>query len=222
MPADRALDPVNHGEAERQFREFQRTGSLRAMARVFDLVAPEILILASHLARDRAGAEDLLQSTFLEAIEHAERFDARRPLTRWLVGILVNHARMEWRRASRSLDVDRLSDAPSTHPLLEVESKELAETVSQALENLSRHYREVLTLHLVHGLQSAQIAHALGRPPETVKSQLRRGLKRLRESLPMGLAPTVLAAALTGSLTAARRAVLCRAAEVAGVTKSRA
>jgi DNA-directed RNA polymerase specialized sigma24 family protein len=87
---------------ERCFAEFQRTGSPRALAAVFDLVGSDLLLLAGHLARDTAIAEDLVQETFLKAIEHAGQFDRARPLMPWLVKIFVNQARMERRRRSRA------------------------------------------------------------------------------------------------------------------------
>ena len=72
------------GRAERDFEEFRRSGSPAALARVFDAFAPELLIVAGHLTRDLAAAEDLVQSTFLQAIESATSFDAGRRLMPWL------------------------------------------------------------------------------------------------------------------------------------------
>ncbi|HEX6885264.1 MAG TPA: hypothetical protein VF530_17960, partial [Planctomycetota bacterium] len=58
-------------QADRRFAEFRRTGAPAALAEVYDLVAPELLRLALHLARDPAAAEDALQATFVVAIEEA-------------------------------------------------------------------------------------------------------------------------------------------------------
>ena len=60
-------------EADRNFLAYQETASPRYLARVFDLVAGELLLLASHLSRDPHTAEDLVQTTFLEAIKSAQR-----------------------------------------------------------------------------------------------------------------------------------------------------
>lgn len=49
--------------------------------------------VALHLSRSRERAEDLLQETFLAAIQRAHSFDAERPLVPWLMGLLSVQAR---------------------------------------------------------------------------------------------------------------------------------
>jgi hypothetical protein len=86
---------------------------------------------------------------------------------------------------------------------------ELAEALAAALAALPEAYRDVLTLRLVHGLEPVAIAHALGRPLETVKTQLKRGKERLRDALPRSLAALV---TFEGDgMTAVRHAVLAAA-----------
>jgi DNA-directed RNA polymerase specialized sigma24 family protein len=63
------------GDLERDFIQFRDDGSTRAMARVFDQAAPELLLVAGHLARDAGAAEDLVQGTLLAAIEKRAQFD---------------------------------------------------------------------------------------------------------------------------------------------------
>jgi DNA-directed RNA polymerase specialized sigma24 family protein len=65
-----------------------------ALGRVFDRCAPELLIVAAHVA-GRAAAEDLVKATFLAALTETARWDASRPLVPWLVGILANLALRE-------------------------------------------------------------------------------------------------------------------------------
>ena len=78
---------------ETLFVRFRKRGDSEALARVFDAVAPELLRSGVHLVGDEAEAEDLVQATFLTAIERRESFDATRALRPWLVGILSNQAR---------------------------------------------------------------------------------------------------------------------------------
>ncbi len=74
---------------ENAFAEFCERCDPAAMAEVFDKAAPELLPLARRLTRGRIEADDLIQETFLAAIEHRESFDPARTLMPWLVGILV-------------------------------------------------------------------------------------------------------------------------------------
>ena len=89
-------------ELETLYERFAQRGDVGALAEVFDRVAPELLRLARWLVRDRHRAEDLVQETFLVALERPGTFDRSRPLTPWLVGILVNRART----ARRDVRVD--------------------------------------------------------------------------------------------------------------------
>ena len=78
---------------DRLFARFRRTGDPEALARVFDAVAPKLLAVARHLVTDAAEAEDVVQATFVAAIERAHSFDPKRRLLPWLIGILGREAK---------------------------------------------------------------------------------------------------------------------------------
>ena len=65
---------------ERLFERFRRRRGAGSLAQVFDRTAPALMRLALHLSRDRHVAEDLVQQTFLTAIETADRWDRERGL----------------------------------------------------------------------------------------------------------------------------------------------
>jgi RNA polymerase sigma-70 factor (ECF subfamily) len=203
------LDSPHTLEAiDRALAEFQRDRRPRALAAVFDAVAPELLLVAIHVTGDAAAAEDAVQDTFLAVIETIDRYDASRPAMPWLVGILANRARRRQRqRPLLAADLDA-GAGRADDPHDRAAALELAETVGQAVRSLPATYRDVMTLHLLHGLQPVQIAHALGRRPGTVKAQLHRGLEHLRRALPAGVA-TALAAWLQAGrgLAAVRQAL---------------
>lgn len=93
--------------SEQLFRRYRDQGDPADLAAVFDQT-PRPLLLASHVTHDGGAAEDLLQETFLAAIEAAPRWDDSRPLLPWLGGILrhkaMQLARHRRRRASASID----------------------------------------------------------------------------------------------------------------------
>src|SRR6202008_2995852 len=94
---------------EQLFLRYRQRGDAAALGEVFDRTAPELLKLAMHLVRDASEAEDVLQATFLAAIKRADSFDASRPLTPWLTGILARQAGLARRRARRVVEEDRLT-----------------------------------------------------------------------------------------------------------------
>ncbi|MEZ5964059.1 MAG: sigma-70 family RNA polymerase sigma factor [Planctomycetota bacterium] len=189
---------------EASFADYARTGSVGAFARAFDATCQPLLLVAARLARGRDRAEDLLQQTWIVALRRRADFDPSRPLLAWLIGILsreVLRAQRTGRRQRAREDQvgaaweagaverqDRESVAESAA------RKEFAADATQALQQLDDVHRQVLILRLNHGLSSVEIGRALGRSPETVRSQLARGLDKLRRLLPAGhLVPAAVA-----------------------------
>ncbi|HEX6882962.1 MAG TPA: sigma-70 family RNA polymerase sigma factor [Planctomycetota bacterium] len=206
------------GELERAFLEFRERGDARAMARVFDGTAQELLLVAANLARRGGEAEELVQETYLEALRRPQGWDAARPLLPWLLGILVQKQRAARRQRAEQHARERDLEAAEEHvarssPLGAAEDADLALHLDSALRALPEAYRACLTLRLVHGLEPVQIAHALGRPLETVRTQLRRGKELLRAALPRSLAGLI-ALDVEGT-SALRRQVLEEAGRIA-------
>ncbi|MCB9879431.1 MAG: sigma-70 family RNA polymerase sigma factor [Planctomycetes bacterium] len=199
---------------ESLFLDFRQRGDARALAGVFDRTAPELGRVACYLAGgDQHRAEDLLQTTWLTAMTHADRWDPARPLLPWLLGVLANHARTMQRTARR-----QMTGAAQLETLLAGDDPvrgsvdgEFAELLKNALAELPSPFREAVGLHVQHGLTAAEIGATLGRPAGTVRTQIVRGLDRLRALLPAGLATTAGAMALSATrLDAMRDTLLTR------------
>ncbi len=210
--------------ADQAFRRYQRSGDPRALARVFDKTAGELLGLARHLGSGEAAAEDLVQATFVTVIESAPSFDAERAVLPWLVGILANHARAARRKSRRVLDPSRLPVEAGLDPVDAAAGGELRAQVATAIEGLPEAQRPVLRLLLEHGLTPTEIARTLERPAATVRVQIHRGLALLRAALPAAVGGRVVLAGAVDAgppargLDAVRAAVLVRCGEQVGGT----
>jgi len=200
--------PQDFARAEAAYAEFRRSGSPRAMAEVFDRTAPGLLLFARRLVRDASSAEDLVQQTFLRAIERANTFHDGCPLMPWLTTILANEARMVARRRTPS---ELLGAQPSggDDPAQAAENREASEALHKALAQLPGGYRDVVALRYLHGMRPRHIALALDVPVPIVKTRLHRGLRKLAAMLPRGIVPGLVLAASAGrGLPASRQAVL--------------
>lgn len=209
------MTPRTPPTPEQHFARYRDAGDLASLAAVFDAVAGELLLVAGHLVRDGALAEDLVQTTFVEAMRVAGRYDARRPLLPWLASILTHHARKAQQRMRRDeRGAPRaLRDEPSAAD--RVLDREAMAAIESGLARLDPPYRHVLTLRLVHEMTPAAIAHSMGCSPETVKTRLKRGLERLRLRLPAGLATSLALLLASGrGLAAVRADVLAHAREL--------
>lgn len=190
------------------FERWRLRGDTDALARVFDATAPRLLALAVHLAGNVVDAEDLVQATFLTAIERSASFDRARPLEPWLAGILSNHAR-DLRKSSRAgRDIEPEPGWTPTTPFDGAAESESREVVAAAVDKLEEPYRSVLILATRHAMSPAEIAYALQRSPGAVRVQLHRGRELLRKLLPVGMVAGVLA---TRGLADVRASVLARA-----------
>ncbi|MEZ6038754.1 MAG: sigma-70 family RNA polymerase sigma factor [Planctomycetota bacterium] len=201
-------------DARLAFLRFRDEGDTAALAQVFDLVAQQLLLVASHVAGKQQQPEDLLQETFLTAIQRADRYDGERPLEPWLVGILVNVTRNDRRRREREQPSDAIEPAPTLHqPSDAAIEAEFVASLNEAIAGLPVPQREVMTLNLVHGMTPTEIAHATSRPVGTVKSWIHRSLEVVRRRLPASMA-LAFGALLRGmdSLAQVREVVVAEAA----------
>lgn len=109
----------------------------------------------------------------------------------WLFSIVVNTARNRRRRprperpisaefgdSGRSEPADRAEG-----PAAAAEREELARALERALGELPPKYRLAVALRWIEGLSYEEAALALGRPATTVRSDVHRGLRRLRRQL---------------------------------------
>jgi len=195
------------------FDRYRREGDLSALAKLFDEISPEMMRVARHVAGRGVDPDDIVQATFLASIERAHTFDATRPIVPWLMGILINQARlMNRRRATRHEEPVVADLAGAEYEPDDVEAREVQDAVARALADLPATYREVLVAHLAEGKQPHEIARDLGRPQGTVRAQLHRGLRIVRRSLPSGFALGLAAMLDRNALAAVRREVLQHAA----------
>lgn len=156
-------------------------GDANAMATIHDLYAtPVRRYCARSLGPERA--DDATQEVFTAAWTKRERFDPTRgSIVGWLMGI----ARFKILESLRKTT----HDAPlqTDHLGADVEQKveSIAEEilVAEALERLPERMAGVLKLAFYSDLTHAQIAESSGIPLGTVKSDIRRGLTRLRRDL---------------------------------------
>lgn len=201
------------------FERFRERNDLRALARLFDEVAPELASVAAHLSRSPDEAEDLIQATFLSAIERSASFDSSRPVVPWTIGILVLHARKQRERAGREIDALRVHQPGEADPERDAQGREDALAVGAAVKDLDPKYAPLVRRYLIDGATPALLAREFDLSPITTRVRLHRGLKQLRRLLPVGLSVAAFgAAAWRVDLASVRASVLRRAAQITGAS----
>lgn len=130
-------------------------------------------------------AADVTQEVFLAAWRSRERY---RPdqgtLPGWLMGIARFKAIDATRaRARRPDTTDDDTTAEVAAPPGELEDMALRMLVAEALQQLPERARGLVELAFFEGLTHTEISERTGTPLGTVKSDIRRGLERMRKHL---------------------------------------
>ncbi len=137
-----------------------------------------------------ADADDLAQEAFIRAYRALSGYDHRRMEELrprgWLAAIVTNLGRNRARRKTPpAADLTVVAEtAPDAEPGPEhlAERREAARAWRVRLEQLPPRYRRAVELRHVSGLSYPELAEALDRPLGTVKSDVHRGVRLLREA----------------------------------------
>ncbi|KRC81108.1 RNA polymerase sigma factor [Sphingomonas sp. Root241] len=148
-------------------------------------------IVAGNIG-DPEEALDLVQETFVAAHRALGRYDALRPMRRWLARIALNKCR-DWRRRRMvrrlfafALPLDSSSaEVPEDRALPDAEAADRAEVrrVAAAIAELPAALREPLVLRAVEDMSQAETAAILGITEKAVETRLRRARAKLSERL---------------------------------------
>jgi len=156
-----------------------RQGEQEAFAELYSLYAP--MVHGILLARvPWAEVDDLLQDVFLVAFKKLNSLRDEAAFGAWLAMIARNRA-MDFHRRRR--DTEELSDDLAAQGSSEADRE--AANVLEVICGLPEAYRETLVLRLVEGMTGPEIADRTGLTPASVRVNLHRGMKLLREKLGM-------------------------------------
>ncbi len=205
----------NH-DLEVLFLRFRDGGDMLALAKVFDHAAPQLMPVAAHLAARRDEADDLIQATFLTAIERASSYERDRPVLPWLLGILALHARKLREKQGRLLDLERVHQREESGPEQLAAAGEVRQAVDAAVRELPTAYAGIVRRHLVEGLEPGELAGELGLSSGAARVRLHRGLKLLRRALPAAFSTGGYAATSSRGIESIREAVMERASLLTG------
>lgn len=128
------------------------------------------------LARVPYGdAADIVQDVFAAALERLPQLGEPAAFPGWLLSLARNRAIDHLRGRKPS---DELPDLP-----IEASRAPEARQVLAVLRELPEAYQETLILRLVEGMSGPEIAEQTGLSPGSVRVNLHRGMKMLRERL---------------------------------------
>ena len=150
-------------------------GDRDAFGRLYERFGP--MVHGVLLVRVPPGeVEDLVQDVFLSAFQRLPTLRSPAAFGSWLSAIARNRA-VDYHRRQRveplADDIAEADEVPRTE----------ARAVLAVIQSLPAAYRETLVLRLVEGMTGQEIADRTGLTPASVRVNLHRGMRRLREAL---------------------------------------
>jgi RNA polymerase sigma factor (sigma-70 family) len=163
------------------------TDRTERLAALYDAHEDRLYRLARRLVSSAEDARDLLQETFLRAAKSAKSIPSGLPSEEaWLVRILINIRRDQWRKA----DVRRRYASLETNPTISDSNLESAliakQAVWRALDVLPPRRRAIVVLYELEGERVPAIARLLGVSAITVRWHLSVGRRQLLQVLKPG------------------------------------
>jgi len=150
-------------------------GNLAAFEMLTRRYSGPLLLFCTHLLRDSAASEDVVQETFLRVYVNLRRYDPARRFATWIYSIAHNLCRDALRVRGR--------ETPGLRPDLAASAGPEPDAIQDYVGRLPAKHRAILFQKYRLGLNATEIAERLGLTAADVRTSLHRVLKVLRRSL---------------------------------------
>jgi len=163
----------------------RRLNSDRAFERLYRKHAGDVYRYALVVMRNESDAEDVTQTTFMNAYRAMERGERPRQPQNWLITIAHNVCRQRFRQSQR-----RPSEVAYEEELAEATVDEdaiSAEDIRRALGHLAFNQRSALVMRELEGRSYQEIAEIMGVSVSAVETLIFRARRALREQLDEGI-----------------------------------
>jgi RNA polymerase sigma-70 factor (ECF subfamily) len=157
-------------------------GNKLAMRALFARHQLRVYRFALRIVRDNALAEDVVSEAFIDAWQHAGRFEGRSSVSTWLLGITRHKALTAAnRRPTESIDTDAAMNVadPANSPEAELGQKDTGTVIRRCLAALSPEHAEIIDLVYYQEKSIKEIVDILEIPENTVKTRMFYARKRL-------------------------------------------
>jgi RNA polymerase sigma factor (sigma-70 family) len=162
----------------------QRTD--RNFERLYQKHAGDVYRYALVVLRNEADAEDVTQTTFMNAYRAYAKGERPRTPQNWLIAIAHNVCRQRFRQSQRRPNEVELHEELAEAPL-EEEERVSAEDIRRALGHLAFNQRAALVMRELEGRSYQEIAEILGLSVSAVETLIFRARRALREQLEEGI-----------------------------------
>lgn len=152
--------------------------------KLFNEHVDEVYNFLVYFTKRPHTAEDLVQDTFIKAMQNQQEFRGGSPRA-WLLQIARNTAIDLFRKKKNEwpVDVGMLEQAPyhARGPEELAENNDIVTRLLEVFSNLNPDFRDVILCRLIMDMSSTEAANVLGWTPGRVRVMLHRALRAIRK-----------------------------------------
>lgn len=163
---------------------------IEKMAAIYEKHKNTMYAVALQILKNPQDAEDAVQNAILPIMRNLHAIqdqDADSKDCAYYVATAVKHTALNMIRDRRlqTVSLSEMAQEPESGENIaeSVAENETCNIICGAIQRMAPEYRDVLILHLYYELSTSRISDLLGRKHGTVKSQLTRGKKLLKNRL---------------------------------------
>lgn len=161
---------------------------------IYIKTSPKLLGICRRYIKDIATAEDIIQDSFIVAIQKENTLKDANALNGWLSRIVINmaiHHLKETKKINFSTDQDcEIADSTTLMNTLEIDTKSILLTsdlekndILEAIDRLPEHHKSVFNMYVIDQFSHGEISKILNISTGTSKSHLSRARKAIQTFL---------------------------------------
>ena len=152
---------------------------------IFKKYYPKLLVFVNRHVGDQDVAQDIVQDIFFKLFESSRSLPDNFNLKSWLYKVARNAA-LDYLRHLQVIDRHKFLMADAMIVAEDVDEnvdEEIYDRVNQAVESLPEQCRLIIKLNVIEGKKYLEISEELGISINTIRTQVSRGYKKLRDIL---------------------------------------
>ncbi len=152
---------------------------------IFKKYYPKLLVFVNRHVGDQDVAQDIVQDIFFKLFESSRSLPDNFNLKSWLYKVARNAA-LDYLRHLQVIDRHKFLMADAmivAEDVAENVDEEIYDRVNQAVESLPEQCRLIIKLNVIEGKKYLEISEELGISINTIRTQVSRGYKKLRDIL---------------------------------------
>lgn len=185
-------------ENEKQLVQRAQAGDFDAFSELVGAHKTKLYNLALKMTGNELDAEDIVQDTFMKAIDKIDQFRGEASFGTWLYSIALNQTRMALAKDKRTdlrpieeyLPAHAHSDEGAEFSVFDwqdphklLERDQLRSAIDKAIKELPVQYREAFVLRYIDELPIKEVAELIGESVAATKSRVLRARLAVRDYL---------------------------------------